>query len=154
VLDLFMDRFLEPFGLLRRGPEGRLRGAHHGPGARRAPAVPSPRFRGGRPRLDALRPTERAADVMMDEKSIREELRGWILARSGATPDRLSSDDQPILDDGLLSSLDIVEFILFIEEIREEEVDIEAIEPEVFNHIDALVEAFFPDAPSASEPGA
>ena len=60
-------------------------------------------------------------------------------------------DDQPILDDGLLSSLDVVEFILYIEELREEEVDIEAIEPEVFNSIDTLVEAFFPDAQSMSE---
>ena len=75
----------------------------------------------------------------MDEKLIREELRLWILDRAGATSDRLSSDDQTILDDGLLSSLDIVEFILFIESLREEEVDIEAIEPEVFNCIDTLV---------------
>ena len=90
----------------------------------------------------------------MDEKLIREELRLWILDRAGATSDRLSSDDQTILDDGLLSSLDIVEFILFIESLREAEVDIEAIEPEVFNCIDTLVEAFFSDAPSASEPQA
>jgi|TARA_B110000211_G_scaffold174342_1_gene197001 acyl carrier protein len=90
----------------------------------------------------------------MDEKTIREELRLWILDRAGAASDRLYSDDQTILDDGLLSSLDIVEFILFIESLREEEVDIEAIEPEVFNCIDTLVEAFFPDAPSASEPQA
>lgn len=83
----------------------------------------------------------------MDEKGIREELRIWILERSGAAPDRLSRDDQPILDEGLLSSLDVVEFILFIESLREEEVDIEAIEPEVFNSIDTLVEAFFPDVP-------
>ena len=82
----------------------------------------------------------------MDEKAIREGLRAWILERSGATPDALSRDDQPILDEGLLSSLDVVEFILFIESLREEEVDIEAIEPEVFNNIDSLVEAFFPDA--------
>ena len=67
----------------------------------------------------------------MDEKTIRDELRGWILERSGATPDRLERDDQPILDEGLLTSLDVVEFILFIESVREEEVDIEAIEPEV-----------------------
>ncbi len=90
----------------------------------------------------------------MDEKAIREELRVWILERSGAAPDQLTRDDQPILDDGLLSSLDVVEFILFIESLREEEVDIEAIEPEVFNSVDTLVEAFFPDAPSASGPPA
>lgn len=82
----------------------------------------------------------------MEEKEIREALRGWILERSGAPAAALSSDQQPILDEGLLSSLDVVEFILFIESLRDEEVDIEAIEPEVFNNVDSLVEAFFPDA--------
>ena len=86
----------------------------------------------------------------MDDQKIREELRGWILDRSGAPPDRLARDDQAILDEGLLSSLDVVEFILFIESLREEEVDIEAIEPEVFNSIDTLVEAFFSDALKAA----
>lgn len=90
----------------------------------------------------------------MDEKEIRESLRSWILERSGASPDRLSSDKQPILDEGLLSSLDVVEFILFIESLRDEEVDIEAIEPEVFNSVDSLVETFFPDAPPAAGPSA
>ena len=84
----------------------------------------------------------------MDDKTIREELRAWILERSGAPADRRSRDDQPILDEGLLSSLDVVEFILFIESLREEEVDIENIEPEVFTNIDTLVEAFFPDLKS------
>ncbi len=82
----------------------------------------------------------------MEEKVIREELRAWILERAGASPDRLSSDDMPILDEGLLTSLDVVEFILFIESLREEEVDIEAIEPEVFTDINSLVDAFFPAA--------
>ncbi len=83
---------------------------------------------------------------MMDGKTIREELRAWILDRSGAGDDRLSQDDMPILDEGLLSSLDVVEFILFIESLREEEVEIDDIEPEVFSNINTLVEAFFPDA--------
>lgn len=81
----------------------------------------------------------------MAEAEIRIQLRSWILERSGAPADRLSSDELPILDEGLLSSLDIVEFILFIESLREEEVDIEAIEPEVFTNINTLYEAFFED---------
>lgn len=81
----------------------------------------------------------------MAEAEIRSQLRSWILDRSGAPADRLSSDELPILDEGLLSSLDIVEFILFIESLREEEVDIEAIEPEVFTNIDTLYQAFFED---------
>ena len=81
----------------------------------------------------------------MDEKRIRQELREWILDRSGSPAERLSRDDMPILEEGLLSSLDVVEFILFIESLREAEVDVEAIEPDVFTSIDTLVEAFFPD---------
>ncbi len=79
----------------------------------------------------------------MSETEIRERLRGWILERSGATGERLASDDLPILEEGLLSSLDIVEFILFIESLRGEEVDIEAIEPEVFTNVNTLYKAFF-----------
>ena len=82
----------------------------------------------------------------MDEKQLREALREWTLERSSAPPAALSDDQQPILDEGLLSSLDVVEFILFIEDLRDEEVDIEAIEPEVFNNIDSLMTAFFPAA--------
>lgn len=79
----------------------------------------------------------------MSESEIRKSLRGWILERSGAPGERLASDDLPILEEGLLSSLDIVEFILFIESLRGEEVDIEAIEPEVFTNVDTLYKAFF-----------
>ncbi len=79
----------------------------------------------------------------MVEDEIREELRGWILDRASAAEERLSSDELPILEEGLLSSLDIVEFILFIESLRGEEVDIESIEPEVFTNINTLYEAFF-----------
>jgi len=79
----------------------------------------------------------------MDEPQIIEELRSWILERASAPADRLTSDEMPILDEGLLSSLDIVEFILFIESLRGEEVDIENIEPEVFTNLRTLYEAFF-----------
>jgi len=73
------------------------------------------------------------------------QLRTWILDRSGATHDRLCDNEMPILGEGLLSSLDIVEFILFIESLREKEVDIENIEPEVFTNLRTLHEAFFAD---------
>jgi acyl carrier protein len=79
----------------------------------------------------------------MAEDEIRKELRSWILDRASAPEERLASDELPILEEGLLSSLDVVEFILFIESLRGEEVDIESIEPEVFTNINTLYEAFF-----------
>ncbi|MCA9608120.1 MAG: acyl carrier protein [Myxococcales bacterium] len=83
----------------------------------------------------------------MDENQIRAQLREWIVEHSKSKPAAAGLDDQtPLLETGLLSSLDIVEFVLFIEELRGEEVDTDEIEPEVFTSIDTLVEGFFANA--------
>jgi hypothetical protein len=53
-------------------------------------------------------------------------------------------DDQtPILQAGLLSSLDVVELVLFVENLRGSEVDVDRIEPEALTNVDSLYEAFF-----------
>ena len=83
----------------------------------------------------------------MEESQIRSHLRDWIAehSKSQASADSVT-DQTPLLDTGLLSSLDIVEFVLFIEELRGDEVDTDDIEPEVFTSIDTLVVGFFSDA--------
>lgn len=43
----------------------------------------------------------------------------------------------------MLSSLDIVEFVLFIEELRGEDVETDDIEPEVFTSIDSIWKGLF-----------
>ena len=78
----------------------------------------------------------------MNEPEVRSQLRGWIASHAKASAADLR-DDTPILDQGILSSLDIVEFVLFIESLRGEEVDTEAIEPEVFTSVNTLYAAFF-----------
>ena len=79
----------------------------------------------------------------MTEADVRARLKSWILEHSkcAAPPD--FSDATPILEKGLLSSLDIVEFVLYIEHLRDEELDTEDIDPEVFTSIDTLYKAFF-----------
>lgn len=79
----------------------------------------------------------------MDEQQIRAELRQWILEHAKSKPQAELTDQTPILETGLLSSLDVVEFVLFIEELREEEVDTDDIEPETFTSIDTLWAGFF-----------
>ncbi len=80
---------------------------------------------------------------MRSEAEIRTALRQWILKRAQAEAGRVLLDDTPILEPGLLSSLDVVELILFIESLRGEEVDVESIEPEALTDLDALYDAFF-----------
>ena len=52
-------------------------------------------------------------------------------------------DETPILGGGLLSSLDVVELVLFIENLRGSEVDVDSIEPEALTSIDTLCSTFF-----------
>lgn len=79
---------------------------------------------------------------MSSEPAIRERLRAWIQQRSKAPATPLS-DETPILDSGILSSLDVVELVVFIESLRGEEVDVDDIEPESLSTVNSLYETFF-----------
>ncbi len=84
----------------------------------------------------------------MDETSIRNSLRRWIVDHSKVPVKGELTDDTPILEQGILSSLDIVEFVLYIESLRGDEVDTDAIEPEAFTSVDTLWSGFFADRAS------
>ena len=79
----------------------------------------------------------------MNESEIRRQLRDWILNRSKNPPKGSFTDTTEILEEGILSSLDVVEFVLYIERLRGDEVDTDAIEPEAFTSIDTLYATFF-----------
>lgn len=79
----------------------------------------------------------------MQESDVRTKLRDWILKHAKTPPGAGFTDQTQLLEQGILSSLDIVEFVLFIESLRGEDVDVEDIEPTVFTSIDSLYEAFF-----------
>jgi acyl carrier protein len=79
----------------------------------------------------------------MQEQEIRAKLRDWIAKHSKAPGKANFSDDTKILEEGILSSLDIVEFVLFIESLRGEDIDTDDIEPAVFTSINTLYTAFF-----------
>ena len=81
----------------------------------------------------------------MLEFEVREQLRAWILRRSQSKAAAELKDDTPILESGLLSSLDVVELILFIESLKGTEVDVDDIEPEVLTNISTIYEGFFRD---------
>jgi acyl carrier protein len=76
------------------------------------------------------------------EQELRQQLRSWILARAKLQVRDLR-DATPILEEGILSSLDIVEFVLFIESLRGAEVEIDDIDPAVFTSVDTVYSAFF-----------
>ena len=79
---------------------------------------------------------------MRSESDVRAALRKWIHEHAKRPAGHLS-DDTRILEEGIVSSLDIVEFVLFIESLRGEEVNTEDIDAEVFTSVNTLYDAFF-----------
>lgn len=79
----------------------------------------------------------------MQEPDVRSKLRAWIQSHAKSQPESGLTDQTLILEEGVLSSLDIAEFVLYIESLRGEEVDVESLEPRVFANIDALYSSFF-----------
>jgi len=79
----------------------------------------------------------------MDEMAVRTNLRAWILARAKVSSPGVLMDETPLLERGILTSIDIVELVLHIESMRGQEVDADALEPEVFTSVNTLWEGFF-----------
>lgn len=77
------------------------------------------------------------------DEAVRHALRDWILA---AAPDRDAAgltDVTPLVEERYLTSLQITDLILFIEDLRGEEVDIEELTPGTFRDIDTICANFF-----------
>lgn len=86
----------------------------------------------------------------MSEEEVKQKLRSWIIDRSKQPAvEQQLKDDTPIIEAGFLSSLDIVEFVLYIESLRGEEIDLEDLEPEVFTSTNTMYETFFSTDASA-----
>jgi acyl carrier protein len=82
----------------------------------------------------------------MTEQAVRGRLRAWILERArqkeGARAE-FFTDETPIIPSGLLSSLEVVELLLFIEELRGEEVAQDQLGPEMVESVEAIYNSFF-----------
>lgn len=81
------------------------------------------------------------------EDEIKAQLRTWIVEKSKQPVVDTELDyDTAVIDSGFLSSLDVVEFVLYIESLLGDEIDLEDLEPEVFTSINTMYEAFFAQA--------
>jgi acyl carrier protein len=84
---------------------------------------------------------------MNGASSRRAALREWIGQRAGPV-----ADDTPLIADRLIDSLQIVELVLFLEELTGRSVRPEQLEPGAFSDIETICRRFFDEAaqPEAS----
>lgn len=81
--------------------------------------------------------------MMTQETHVKSQLRRWILEHAKVSPRKALDDETLILEERILSSLDIAEFVLYIESLRGTEIDLDSLEPEAFASINALYATFF-----------
>jgi len=77
------------------------------------------------------------------ETEVRAALREWIVRTSGKVKPSDVADDTPILEKRIVKSLDVMDLILFLEELRGAPIDVEKLQPGVFRDVDAIWKNFF-----------
>jgi acyl carrier protein len=73
---------------------------------------------------------------------MREAIRSWISEHSRKAMSGELTDATPIIEEGILSSVQVPDLILFIEELRGRAVDINELKPGAFRSVDAIVRTF------------
>jgi acyl carrier protein len=73
----------------------------------------------------------------------RDAVRAWILQKAPKLDPALLTDDTQILKERLITSLQIMDLILFIESRRKGSIDRTRMKPENFQTIRGICDAFF-----------
>jgi len=84
-------------------------------------------------------------------QSPKQRLRAWILEHGQRVDDAELTDTTPLLEKRILSSLQIADLLLFLEELRGEPVDLEGLTGASFRDLGALAKAFLPADGAVSE---
>ncbi len=74
--------------------------------------------------------------------SARDALRQWLAEKNGAIAQDQLSDDFPIMEQRVITSLQVMDLLLFIEELRGQSLDVRDIHPGVFRSIETICQAF------------
>lgn len=79
----------------------------------------------------------------MNETDVRQKIRLWVVNRAKEKP-KAFADDTPILESGLLTSLDVVELVLFLEQLRDgEEIPADQLDHTSIRDVNTIYSKFF-----------
>ena len=80
---------------------------------------------------------------MKTEAEIRQALRDWILKTSGKIKPEEFTDETPIIEQRIISSLQIMDLILFLEQQTGQPIDATQLKPGVFRNVSVIYQNFF-----------
>jgi acyl carrier protein len=79
---------------------------------------------------------------MKTETEVKLALRDWI-SRKGKTKPEDLSDQTPIVEQRIISSVQLMELILFIEDLSGKSIDVQSLKKGMLRDIDTIYENFF-----------
>jgi len=79
----------------------------------------------------------------MDQAALRQALRQWVLAHAGTPTAEAVRDRTPLISSRLITSLQVLDLVLFIEELRGAPIDVRMLRADTFRDIDTICATFF-----------
>lgn len=80
---------------------------------------------------------------MNEQIAIKEALRNWLAGVNGEIQAEQIDDEFPLLSERVITSLQVTDLLLFIEQIRGTPVQLHEIQPSSFQNINCLYKTFF-----------
>jgi len=77
------------------------------------------------------------------EQEIKQSLKQWIAKTSQTCDIDAMTDDTMILEQRIITSVQIMDFILYLESLTNKPVNIDQVQPGVFSSINSIYNAFF-----------
>jgi acyl carrier protein len=77
--------------------------------------------------------------------SFRAQLRDWVVRTSIRIARDELKDDTPLLEHRIITSLQVMDLILFIESLSGRPVDVEQLRPGLFRDVDTICRHFLED---------
>jgi len=74
---------------------------------------------------------------------LKQALRDWVVQTSRKIDSAQLTDDTPIIEQRIITSLQVMDLILFIEKLGKKSVDVESLKPGVFRNINSIYSNFF-----------
>lgn len=81
--------------------------------------------------------------MSVSETEVKKELQSWILKKNPKVSAEALQHDTALMEQKVLSSLHIMDLILFIEKFTGKRTDLTKLKPGAFKSIDAIYQNFF-----------
>lgn len=81
----------------------------------------------------------------LEENPLKQQLKQWVMETNGSINSEQLLYDTPILEQRIITSVQITDLILYLEYLRGSPIDVERIGPGVFSTINRIHDTFLHD---------